>query len=389
MLAKEVQDLSSVDLELDDEISFENEDELNRLEYEGNGEKPLFESVKVTKKDFSIFELHRKYKKRQLILEVDFQRKDVWKYKQKCELIESILMGLPLPIFYFKLQSNSNYVVVDGKQRLSTLFEFLENKFVLKSLRILNFLNGKRFEDLTEELGVYQSQLEDYQVYSHVILPPTPDKILFDIFDRVNRGGTQLNKQEIRNALYHGKGLDMITDITKSSEFEKATRIEHKKDCRMKGSYLVTRFLSFYLFFNHLLWNNGKEYEYAGDLDELVEVTLTQLNNMSENNLVKLKNLTIRCLKMSYEILGKGAFRRELQESKPINMNIFEVTLYFMSLMLKDAKKVSDEQVYTNLQKMISNELFLHYIGNSRDNSANVYGRFEMTENLWKGISYD
>ena len=65
MLAKEVQDLSSVDLELDDEISFENEDELNRLEYEGNGEKPLFESVKVTKKDFSIFELHRKYKKRQ------------------------------------------------------------------------------------------------------------------------------------------------------------------------------------------------------------------------------------------------------------------------------------------------------------------------------------
>ena len=233
MLTKETHNLSYN--ESDDEISFENEEELTQLKYEGNDEKPLFESVKVTKKDFSIFELHRKYKKRQLILEVDFQRKDVWKYKQKCELIESILMGLPLPIFYFKLQNNSNYVVVDGKQRLSTLFEFLENKFVLKSLKILKFLNGKKFGDLTEELGIYQSQLEDYQVYSHVILPPTPDKILFDIFDRVNRGGTQLNKQEIRNALYHGRGLDMITDITKSSEFEKATRIEHKKDCLMKG----------------------------------------------------------------------------------------------------------------------------------------------------------
>lgn len=387
MLTKEMHNLSYN--ESDNEISLENEEELTQLEYEGNDEKPLFESVKVTKKDFSIFELHRKYKKRQLILEVDFQRKDVWKYKQKCELIESILMGLPLPIFYFKLQNNSNYVVVDGKQRLSTLFEFLENKFVLKSLKILKFLNGKKFEDLTEEMGIYQSQLEDYQVYSHVILPPTPDKILFDIFDRVNRGGTQLNKQEIRNALYHGRGLDMITDITKSSEFEKATRIEHKKDCRMKGSYLVTRFLSFYLLFNHLLWDNGKEYEYAGDMDELVEVTLTQLNNTSENKLEKLEDLTIQCLKMSYKILGKGAFRRELQESKPINMNIFEVTLYFMSLMLKDAKRVSDENVYADLQKMINNELFLHYIGNSRDNSINVYGRFKMTENLWRGISYD
>lgn len=382
-------DLKYVELELDDEIFFENEEELTQLEYEGNDERPVFEAVKVTKKDFSIFELHRKYKKGQLILEVDFQRNEVWKYKQKCELIESILMGLPLPIFYFKLQNNSKYVVVDGKQRLSTLFEFLENKFVLKSLKILKFLNGKRFEDLTEELGIYQSQLEDYQVYSHVILPPTPDKILFDIFDRVNRGGTKLNKQEIRNALYHGKGLDMITDITKSPEFERATRIKHEKDSRMKGSYLVTRFLSFYLFFNHLLWKNGKAYEYTGDLDELLEITLTQLNNVPENNLEELKNLATEYLNMSYRILGRGAFRREMQQSKPINMNIFEVTLYFMSLILRDKKKVSDEMVYAGLQNMINSEAFLRCIGNSRDNTVNVYGRFKMMEDLWEEIGDD
>ena len=233
---------------LEDEVMLENEDDLNVLEYAGNDERPLFETVRVTKKDFSVFELYRKYNKQQLILDVDFQRKTVWGYKQKCELIESILMGLPLPIFYFKQQNNSTYVVVDGKQRLSTLFEFLNNGFSLKSLKILTFLNGKKFKDLTEELGIYQSQLEDYQVYSHVILPPTPDKILFDIFDRVNRGGTKLNKQEIRNALYHGRGLKMITSITETEIFEEATRIEHGKDARMKGSYLLTRFFAFYLF---------------------------------------------------------------------------------------------------------------------------------------------
>lgn len=181
-------------MSIEDEVLLENEEELNELEYFGDEEKPIFESVRVTKKDFSIYELYRKYKKNQLILEVDFQRNEVWGPKQKCELIESILMGLPLPIFYFKQQNNSTYVVVDGKQRLSTLFDFLSDGFPLKSLKILKFLNGKKFKNLVDELGIYQSQLEDYQVYSHVILPPTPDKILFDIFDRVNRGGTKLNK---------------------------------------------------------------------------------------------------------------------------------------------------------------------------------------------------
>ena len=374
---------------LENEISLENEEELNNLEYSGSEEKPLFASVRVTKKDFSIYELYRKYKKQQLVLEVDFQRNTVWGPKQKCELIESILMGLPLPIFYFKQQNNSTYVVVDGKQRLSTLFEFLNNGFTLKSLKILKFLNGKKFKDLTDELGIYQSQLEDYQVYSHVILPPTPDKILFDIFDRVNRGGTKLNKQEIRNALYHGRGLKMITAVTKSEEFVKATRIEHKKDSRMKGSYLVTRFLAFYLLFNGLLDKDGKQYEYTGDLDDLIEVTLTKLNQTLLEELEQIGKFTIKCLERANDILGKGAFRKEVNESKPINMNIFETTLYFMALMQKNNVVVPQKVVYEALKRTINSDEFLDYIGNSRDNVVKVYGRFQLMEKVFEEIKND
>lgn len=374
---------------LENEISLENEEELNNLEYSGSEEKPLFASVRVTKKDFSIYELYRKYKKQQLVLEVDFQRNTVWGPKQKCELIESILMGLPLPIFYFKQQNNSTYVVVDGKQRLSTLFEFLNNGFTLKSLKILKFLNGKKFKDLTDELGIYQSQLEDYQVYSHVILPPTPDKILFDIFDRVNRGGTKLNKQEIRNALYHGRGLKMITAVTKSEEFVKATRIEHKKDSRMKGSYLVTRFLAFYLLFNGLLDKDGKQYEYTGDLDDLIEVTLTKLNQTLLEELEQIGKFTIKCLERANDIFGKGAFRKEVNESKPINMNIFETTLYFMALMQKNNVVVPQKVVYEALKRTINSDEFLDYIGNSRDNAVKVYGRFQLMEKVFEEIKND
>lgn len=190
---------------VEDEIELENAEDLNHMKYEGETNAYVFKEVRVTKKDFSVYELLRKYRNKKLILDVAFQRRTVWKEKQKSELIESILMGLPLPIFYFKQLDNSRYAVVDGKQRLSALFEFLNNEFALKNLKILDFLNTKKFKDLEDDLAIYQSQLEDYQIYSHVILPPTPDKIIFDVFDRVNRGGTQLNKQEIRNALYQGK----------------------------------------------------------------------------------------------------------------------------------------------------------------------------------------
>ncbi|RRJ24594.1 DUF262 domain-containing protein [Lachnoanaerobaculum gingivalis] len=374
-------------LEKDEEVVLEEEDELNDLIYTGESDKPVFELVKVTKKDFSIYELFRKYQKGQLTLEVDFQRKSVWDNKQKCELIESILMGLPLPIFYLKQKNNSTYVVVDGKQRLSTLFDFLQNKFQLKLLKILTFLNGKKFMNLEEEYGIYQAQLEDYQVYSHVILPPTPDKVLFDIFDRVNRGGTKLNKQEIRNALYHGKGLNMIAEISKTKIFEEATGIENRKDSRMKGSYLLTRFLAFYLLFNGMLFKNNKTYEYTSDLDDLIELTLTQLNIESSEKLSELKQITLRCLEMSKDILGRGAFRREMKISNPINMNIFETTLYFMSLIA--GQRIASDKIVKGLIQAITSEEYLGYIGNSRENIKNVNGRFNMMKKLSKEIVYD
>ena len=109
----------------EEKIFIENVEELEDLEYTGEGEKPLFASVRVNKKDFSVYELYRKYQKGQLILEISFQRNEVWKGRQKYELIESIFMGLPLSVFYFKQQDNATYVVVDGTQRLSVLFDYL------------------------------------------------------------------------------------------------------------------------------------------------------------------------------------------------------------------------------------------------------------------------
>lgn len=368
---------------IEDEIELENAEELDNMEYEGNDNSYFSKEVRVTKKDFSIYELLRRFKQGKLILDVSFQRRQVWDEKQRCELIESILMGLPLPIFYFKQLDNSSYVVVDGKQRLSTLFEYLNNDFALKNLKILDFLNKKKFKDLEDELGIYQSQLEDYQVYSHVILPPTPDKILFDIFDRVNRGGTKLNKQEIRNALYQGKGMEMIHEITNGESFQKATRIESEKDPRMKGAYLLTRFFAFYLYFTGKLTVGGNNYKYNGDCDTLVEISLKYLNSCADIELMKLKKLTENALENAYYYLGRLAFRKA--ESYSINMNLFETTLFLMTniaVQKEGIRNVLKDKLYNT----ICGEEFSGYIGNGRDGVSNVMGRFGLINSVIKEI---
>lgn len=179
------------------------------------------------------------------------------------------------------------------------------------------------------------------------------------------------------------------TEVVASQEFLQATRIEYKKDQRMKGSYLVTRFLAFYLFFNDLLFKDGKKYEYTGNLDDLIETTLTKLNQSSLEELEEIRQVTIKSLEMARDILGKGAFRKENNESKPINMNIFETTLYFMTLLPKNNIAVSREELLEKIKTVISSEEFLYYIGNSRDNTMKVYGRFQLMEKLCKEISDD
>lgn len=378
-------------MEEENELILEEDEEreLDELSYTGEDGEPMFDSVRVSKKDFSVYELHRKYCNGQLILDPVFQRKDVWGSKQKYELIESVLMGLPLPIFYFKQENNATYVVVDGRQRLTTLFEYLEGKFRLSGLHILRFLNGKKFDDLKDENAIYRSQLEDYQIYTHLILPPTKDQILFDIFDRVNRGGTKLNKQEIRNALYHGRGLDMILAIAESDEFKRATRLSPEKDKRMKGSYVLTRFFAFYLLRKGHLTKGGNPYTYNGDLDDLLEMTLRILNNGSDESLGKLQTMALQALSSAHDVMQDGAFRKRFDESNPINMNIFESTMYLMTLFQEHGGKVPVEGLRAKLLEVVESEPFLRSTGNGRDKPVNVKMRFDMMDKLYGEMAND
>lgn len=234
-----------------DDIVIENQEELDTNAALDEESVYPVKTIKLDKGFYTIFELKRKYEKNpsQIVLDSSFQRNNVWKINQERELIESVLMGLPLPIFYFDEDRMGRLVVIDGRQRLTTFFKFMDEKegFSLDNLKILSNLNKKKFKDLDPNL---QTKIEDYQIIAHVIQPPTPDRIKFDIFDCVNRAGTQLNKQEIRNALYQGNATELLLHLSKTDEFAEATEKAFAKETRMKDRYILLRFIAFYLYYN-------------------------------------------------------------------------------------------------------------------------------------------
>lgn len=343
-------------------------------------------SIKVERGFFSAYELKRKHDRlpSQIVLDSEFQREGVWKLQQKRELIESILMGLPLPIFYFNEDKAGRLIVIDGRQRLNAIFSYLNNEFLLDKLKILDEFNKKRFCDLSP---VFQSKIEDYQIVAHVIQPMTPDRVKFDIFDRVNRAGTKLNKQEIRNALYQGEATRLLNRLSKSGMFAVATENSFVSEKRMKNRYLILRFIAFFLYYNQKLRNGNilinPLYRYSGDIDELLGLTMEYLNLISKSEIDEIERQTLSSLAQVSFYLGENAFRLVDKNADgivvkryPINMNIFETLMYGMTLLPYKDETIKDK-ISIAIDALKSDAEFLGSLNNHRDSESKVSLRFQ------------
>ncbi len=357
---------------------------------------PLNMSLNDTVSDrgqFTVYELKRKLEKKPpaIIQDPDFQRNNVWSEKQKAELIESVLMGLPLPIFYFSQTSKGVLIVVDGRQRLAALFEYLSDEFALKKLNILKNLNGKKFSDLDP---IFQTKIEDYQLIAHIIKPSVPDSVKLDIFNRVNRGGTRLNAQEIRNALYQGPATKLLHDVVSSKTFEIATdkTFSRNKINRMKDRHIVLRFLAFYLSSKNLLRDEktDKEILFENDIVYALEQTMKMLNRIPQEQVDSFYQDIMYALENTNFYLGENAFRLMKEEDGklhkfPLNINIFE-SIMLMMLELPKKNEQIRESVKEHIDAMKYSEEFQQTLDKNRDSKTRIEQRIKLIHDVLNQI---
>lgn len=267
--------------------------------------------IRVETKPFSIHQVYEMIQNEDLDLSPDFQREFVWlDITRKSRLIESLLLRIPLPVFYLSQDEEGKFKVVDGVQRLTVIRDFLNNKFRLKNLEYLKDCEGKWYQnqhkDADESLDrIYVRRIDQTQLFFNVIDPQTPEKVKYDIFRRINTGGKTLNAQEIRNCLEKPSTRKFVKQLAQSEEFLTATR-HSISSTRMADNEIVLRFIAFYLS-DHNLYGQQK---YKGEMDAYLNITVELLNRLNESQLSVIGEAFTTAMVNAYLLFGEQAFRK-------------------------------------------------------------------------------
>lgn len=257
----------------------------------------------IEKNDRSLAEFQRWYKSGRLIIDPEWQRQYVWDRRRASKLIESILIDVPIPVIYLAKNQEGRYEVIDGLQRLTSVFRFFDNEFPLAGLEIVRDFNRKHYRDLPEK---QQNKLNDYTLRTFELAEQTPKDLMFLIFERLNTGGIALNDMEIRNSLFRGELNQLIKTLATDSSFVAALN-QPKLARRMQDRALVLRFLAFYER-THLKLRSG--------LKRFLNEYLETYRNPPPQKLKELEDQFRKAMKAAVTIFGENAFRlrREWRE---------------------------------------------------------------------------
>ncbi len=273
--------------------------------------------IRIETRTMTVDLLVRRIKADEIDLSPNFQRTaGLWKVGAQSRLIESLLIRIPLPVFYMDATDDDRWLVVDGLQRLTALRRFvIDEEFSLTELEFLTDLSGKNFSQLPRAM---QRRIEEAQLTVHLIQPGTPADVKFNIFKRINTGGLPLSPQEIRHALNQGPAADLLQRLTALPAFEGVAGRSIKNQ-RMADRECVLRFLSFVL-------SPYADYK-APNLDRFLNEQMQRLNDMSEVEQADLSARFERAMTAAQQLFGDDAFRKRYDPAdsrKPINKALFE-----------------------------------------------------------------
>lgn len=246
-------------------------------------------------------------------LNPDFQREFVWDKVRKSRLIESLMLGIPIPAFYLAENDRGKMSVVDGLQRLTVIESYLSNEFPLKKLEYLQEYEGFYFKDDSNKKGIpfeFVKRILQTQINVNIIEASSPLKVKYDVFRRINTGGKPLNNQEIRNCLAEPSTRELINSLAKSEEFKDATG-NSVKTVRMDAQELVLRFIAFYYIRNlNTNLTNKFEYEYKGDMQTLLDECVGRLNTDGSKYHQIIKRDFLNAILNAKYLFGKFSFRK-------------------------------------------------------------------------------
>ena len=348
--------------------SFGHDEEPEGLDDKGEsfGDYPI-DDLLIRHDSRTIHDVMRRIDQGNYVMNPDFQRDFIWPEAKQSKLIESVIMRIPLPVFYMAEDGDGSMVVVDGLQRLSTFHRFVSNELRLR-LPNQTELDGKRFSDLTSKL---KNRVEDCNLIFYTIDSKVGERARLDIFERVN-SGEPLSRQQMRNCLFMGKATRFLKEEAQTDIFLKATG-GSLNEKTMRDREFVNRFCAFQLFDLD---------EYHGDMDEFLANCLKKINLQEESDLSQLSVEFHRGLANNFLLFGEHAFRKH----EPGQVRRVALNASFWDVMCTGLSRYTEDHVEVYVEPL--RQAIYDLLGDGRFNTAITYAtngtksvglRFEMS----------
>lgn len=366
------------------------------VEYEAEGigeesgeeaEQPFdAEKIRVDQQMLSIKYMLELMEQNLIELNPGYQRRRVWKdNKRKSLLIESLMLRIPIPAFYFYENEDGKYQVIDGQQRLTTIKEFVNGEFRLTGLEYLGSdYNKKKFEDLDTK---YIQRIYRTQIAVNILDARSPKNVIYDIFRRVNTGGMNLNPKEMRNAICKQEVRDFLVKSTCNHNYLSATR-GRVCDDRMDSQELVLRFYAFYKAYDYE--KNILHYDYS-NIATMLDDAIENLNKMKPENREVLFQKFDLAMRRSWEAFGKYAFSKIYCDGSTVNRNMDYINKSLFSsfsVLLMDSKyddidiEAQQKKILQTLANALENHHYVNSITVGTGDRRNVYANFEYSRKV-------
>jgi hypothetical protein len=282
--------------------------------------------IDVTTEARSLDTLIKRLEIGKIDLDPDFQRsRGIWRMEKKSQLIESLLLRIPLPTFYVAEvpddSGEDGWAVVDGIQRLSTIAEFVnpwlldQTPLRLSGLQYLRQEEGKSFAELPQGL---QLRILESQFTIQVIRKTTPEPVKLNIFARINTGGVPLSAQELRHALTPGPAREILKELAGSDSFQNA--VDHSvRPSRMADREMVLRFLAFRI-------EDPLDYR-RSDFNEFLRDSMKKINSWDREEAGRFRREFENTMLACAQIFGNDAFRKRYSRRdprRPVSKALFE-----------------------------------------------------------------
>lgn len=311
--------MSEVDLE--EELTVAEDDEIEDSESPApDGARRIFTSTA----DPTVWDLYDRFKDGDLILQPEFQRFHVWDQTKSSRLIESVLLEVPLPVIYLAEEQDGQESVIDGQQRLTAFFDFLDGNLPLHGLVVRKDLNGKRYTDLEKPM---QATIRRGSLRAITIKKESDRDLKFEIFERLNTGAVALNDQELRNCVYRGAYNNLLRDLGTDSDFMTMLGLTRPQK-RMKDVEFVLRFTAFH---------HETYLHYRPPMKRFLNQDMRKHRDISNEDAAKLKGDFKKSTALVRSLLGAHAFKRFYRgtdrdpngywEPKQFNASLYDVLM--------------------------------------------------------------